>query len=235
MVLLKGSDGSDGQNGTQGDLGSPGPAGPPGLPGSKGAPGVCTKEQCESNELKLLIQRLTALEKYVKDKQPCVKPTPPQVIPSGAKICPTPPPTTPTSTTPPLRPNTSPPQPAPGPVQLPSSPSPPAPPPPPAVVVPAPSPAQVLWASPAPAPVPVPLGLTVQSTVEAPGTFPGGNSEVQIQGVVTPQMSVQGYTQPGAPFKKSRIAAKGASKPKRGHKKSAHHNTVHYKKRAHKV
>jgi len=27
----------------------------------------------------------------------------------------------------------------------------------------------------------VPVGFTVQSTVEAPGTFPGGNGQVEIQ------------------------------------------------------
>lgn len=163
--------------------------------------------QCESNELKLLIQRLNALEKYVKDKQnqtggePCIKPTP-QVTPGTAKICPTTP-TPLTTTTPPQKPYPAPPQPpavaalvppvspqapAPAQVQAPSSPSPaPAPVPvkpqtPPSVVVPA-SPGQVLWASPAPSQVPmaVPVGFTVQSTVEAPGTFPGGNGQVEIQ------------------------------------------------------
>lgn len=177
--------------------------------------------QCESNELKLLIQRLNALEKYVKDKQnqtgaqpqPCVQPTQ-QVTPGAAKICPTTPapltPTTPTQgpNTAPTKPNTSPPQPpkvagpsppvsppapAPAQVQAPGSP-PPAPSPvavkpqtPPSVVLPS-SPAQVLWASPAASPVPmaVPVGFTVQSTVEAPGTFPGGNGQVEIQVRGTP-------------------------------------------------
>ena len=195
--------------------------------------------QCESNELKLLIQRLSALEKYVKDRQnqtggePCIKPTP-QVTPGSAKICPTTPsPLTPT--TPPQKPYPAPPKPpaapspapspspspvpssapapspapssvpssapapavspqapapspAPSQVQAPGSPSPaPAPVPvrpqtPPSVVLPA-SPGQVLWASPAPSQVPmaVPVGFTVQSTVEAPGTFPGGNGQVEIQ------------------------------------------------------
>ena len=87
-------------------------------------------------------------------------------------------------------PAVSPQAPAPAPVQVqaPGSPSPaPVPVPvkpqsPPSVIVPA-SPAQVLWASPAPSQVPmaVPVGFTVQSTVEAPGTFPGGNGQVEIQ------------------------------------------------------
>ncbi|KAL9980862.1 hypothetical protein ACROYT_G009501 [Oculina patagonica] len=277
VVVLKGQDGSSGQNGTQGDPGLPGPRGPPGLPGLKGAPGVCTKEQCESNELKLLIQRLNALEKYVKDKQnqtgaqpqPCVQPTQ-QVTPGAAKICPTTPspstPTTPTHgpNTATTKPNTAPPQPpkvsspsppvsppAPAPAQVQALGSPPpapaaAPVPvPPSVVLPS-SPAQVLWASPAASPVPmaVPVGFTVQSTVEAPGTYPG-NGQVEIQGVVTPQVSVQGYpgtpgtvqaAQPGTAFKKSSISSKHTAKPKpkRGNKKSTHHNAVHHKQRAHK-
>lgn len=279
VVVLKGRDGSSGQNGTQGDSGVPGQRGPQGPPGSKGAPGVCTKEQCESNELKLLIQRLNALEKYVKDKQnqtggePCIKPTP-KVKPGAAKICPTTP-TPSTPTTPPQRPYPGPPQqpptvpapapapapapvvspqvpaPAPAQVQAPGSPSPaPVPVPvkpqsPPSVIVPA-SPAQVLWASPAPSQVPmaVPVGFTVQSTVEAPGTFPGGNGQVEIQGVVTPQVSVQGYSatpgtvqaaQPSTTFKKSSIASKVAAKPKHGHKTSSHQSADHHKGRAHKL
>lgn len=249
MVFLKGNDGSDGQNGTQGDVGSQGPRGPPGLPGLKGTPGVCTKEQCESTELKLLIQRLAVLEKYVKDNQnktggqPCVNPTP-QVIPSGAKICSTP--TTITPTTPPVKPTpnqspkvSAPPAGAPvnGPVQFPATAA-PAPSPaqnqaPPPIVIPAASPVQNLWASPAAATAPVPVGVTVQSTVEAPSTFPGG--QVQIEGIVTPQVSVQGFNQPGNSFKKSSIATKGAPKAKRGHKKSSYQHAVHHRKRAHKA
>lgn len=137
--------------------------------------------------------------------QPCVKPTQ-QVTPGATKICPTTPAPSPPTTSsqgphtaapqPPKVAAPSPPVSAPGPapapapaqVQGPGTPSPaPAPVPakpqtPPSMVVPS-SPAQVLWASPAAAPVPmaVPVGFTVQSTVEAPGTFPGGNGQVEIQ------------------------------------------------------
>ncbi|XP_020613700.1 uncharacterized protein LOC110051930 isoform X2 [Orbicella faveolata] len=143
------------------------------------------------------------------------------------------------------------PAPAPGQVQAPGSPSPASAPvpvkpqTPPSVVVPA-SPAQVLWASPAPSQVPmaVPVGFTVQSTVEAPGTFPGGNGQVEIQGVVTPQVSVQGYSatpgtvqaaQPSTTFKKSSISSKVATKPKHGHKTFSRHTADHHKTQAHKL
>ena len=113
--------------------------------------------QCESNELKLLIQRLNALEKYVKDKQnqtgrePCIKPTP-KVTPGTTKICPTTP-TPLTPTTPTQKPYPAPPQPPPA-VAAPV----PAPAPAPAVSPQSPAPAQVQapgFPSPAPAPAPV--------------------------------------------------------------------------------
>ena len=182
----------------------------------------CLYYQCESTELKLLIQRVLAVEKYVKDKQnqtgaqPCMPPTPQVTAKPGVKICPTtpappqgskaPPPQPPKAAAPPVtppgqgqagaapavpaglpqKPNTPPVQPAKpaappvsSPVPVPGQSQPAL-----APAVPAGSP-QVLWGSPAPPPVATPLsspiGLTIQSTLETPGTFLGGNGQVDIQ------------------------------------------------------
>ncbi|KAK3727793.1 hypothetical protein QZH41_008217, partial [Actinostola sp. cb2023] len=64
-VVMKGIDGVSGLTGPQGAAGNPGPRGPPGDMGNKGLPGVCCRTQCENEQLKALIQRLLALEKYV--------------------------------------------------------------------------------------------------------------------------------------------------------------------------
>lgn len=215
--------------------------------------------QCESNELKLLIQRVIAIETYVKEKQkqagsqtpgqtapsqgtttaaqqppkavaPAVpvtgqakpaqvskapvqqppKPVPPVVPvpgqgqtapagqPQGPQVTPPQPPKATSSVVPapgqgqpaipvspqgfkkPLpQPSTPITQPAPSPVSAPVQGQ-----PAPAPAVPAGTP-QVLWGSvtesPAPASFSSPLGVTVQSTLEAPGTFVEGNGQINIQ------------------------------------------------------
>lgn len=277
MVMMKGQDGTDGKNGSQGDPGLPGSPGPPGLAGLKGAQGFCTKEQCESNELKLLIQRVLVVEKYVKDQQKQAPPQPPrtsapgavpgqgQPAPAGSPQGPNAPPLQPSRagqgqpasapsvpSGPPQGANTPPPQPSkpvPGQSQSASAPA-GSPPPQPPKPAPAPAPAvpavpavpagspQVLWGTVTPSaasiPLSSPVGVTIQSTLEAPGTLLEGNGQIDIQGVVTPQVSMQRYNvmgnpgvQPGTAFKKSRISShRAVTKPKHAHKKSKHHSTV---------
>lgn len=251
MVMMKGKDGTAGKPGSPGDPGLPGLPGPPGPPGLKGTRGVCSKEQCESDELKALIYRVMMVDKHVKDKinqtnvaATTTSPTQGMTIKETS--------TTPASS---QRPNT-PTQPQSSPSQAaapqaavapPASSQVPAPAqgqPAPPIPVPA-SPPQVVWGSPAPPPVsppaPVsPYGFSVQSTLAAPGTVIGSNGEVDIQGVVTPQVSViQGYpgnpgytpgTSRGTLFKKSSILSSGSNtEAKHIPKKSAHHSTVHPK------
>ncbi|XP_031556894.1 collagen alpha-1(III) chain-like [Actinia tenebrosa] len=67
-VVMKGLDGAPGKQGPQGDPGKPGPPGPQGPPGDQGLKGFCRRTQCENEQLKLLIQRILALEKYVNSK-----------------------------------------------------------------------------------------------------------------------------------------------------------------------
>ncbi|KAJ7373846.1 hypothetical protein OS493_009168 [Desmophyllum pertusum] len=263
-----GSSGQNGTQGDLGLPGLRGPPGLPGFKGTPGVctKEQCESNELKLliQRLNALEQYVKDKQNQSGGQQPCVQPTV-KVTPSAAKICPTTaapiPGATPTqkpniapSQPPPkaapappvLFPPPAPSAPAPGQVPAPGSPPPaPAPalvkpqsPPPPPVAIPGASPAQVLWTTPAQAPVPMPLGITVQSTIDAPGTFPGGNGQVQIQGVVTPQSSVQGYSgvpamQPGTAFKKNRVPLKAAVKPKRWHKKSTHHKAVHHKKRAH--
>lgn len=156
--------------------------------------------QCESDELKALIQRVLELEKYVKDKQNQTKPAssqganPPTPQPSKAAAASQAPSSgqsqpasataAPSGST--QKPYTSPPQP-PKPAALPASSPVPASAqgqPPPFTSVPAGSP-QVIWSNPAPPPVspplPSPFGVTIQSTLEAPGTVLGGTGQVDIQ------------------------------------------------------
>lgn len=256
MVMMKGMDGTAGRRGPTGDPGSPGNRGAPGPPGLKGTQGVCTKEQCESDELKALIQRVLELEKYVKDKQNQTKPASSQganaptpqpskaaaasQAPSSGQSQPASATAVPSGST--QKPYTSSPQP-PKPAALPASSPVPASAqgqPAPFTSVPAGSP-QVIWSNPAPPPVsPSPFGVTIQSTLEAPGTVLGGTGQVDIQGVVTPQVSVvQGY--PGSAgntpgfqrgFKKSRIFSNEAvTRQKHVPKKAAYRSAVHHKTR----
>lgn len=240
MVMMKGRDGAAGKDGTQGAPGLPGPPGQVGPPGLKGTQGICSKEQCESDRLQSLIYRVVLLEKYIKDKinqsnaALATTPSPPQAVTTpGPATTPAPPqkpvipPLAPTQQIPPTQPPKAtvappaPPQNQPAPSTIPVSTSPP----------------QVVWGPPAPPPVsspgPAPFGFSIQSTLEAPGTVIGNSGQVDIQGVVTPQVSViQGYPgNPGTPrgslVKKSRIFSDGSDTPKTKHvhKKSVHHST----------
>ena len=131
--------------------------------------------QCESDQLKSLIYRVVFLEKYIKDKinqsnaALATTPSPPQAVTTPG------PPTAPTQQLPPTQPPKAtvappaPPQSQPAPSAIPVSTSPP----------------QVVLGPPAPPPVsspgPAPFGLSIQSTLEAPGTVIGNNGQVDIQ------------------------------------------------------